>query len=58
MTIPSDIEDKLADYGVRKETLKSNSIEDVISKMKTIVQNDVIVFFKFIISQGFDFWLT
>ena len=58
LAIPSDIEDKLADFGIRKETLKSNSLEDVISKMKAIVQNDSITFFKLLVSQGFDFWLT
>lgn len=30
LTIPRDIEDRLADFGVRKETLKSNRIEDVL----------------------------
>lgn len=58
LQIPRDIEDKLADYGIRKETLKSNSTEDVIAKMKTIVLNDSISFFKLVVSQGFDLWLT
>ena len=58
MAIPREIEDKLADFGIRKETLKSNSSEDVIAKMRTIVLTDPIAFFKFIVSQGFDFWLT
>ena len=58
LTIPSDIEDKLADFGIRKETLKSNTIEDVIAKMKTIVQHDPIAFTKLLVSQGFDLWFT
>ena len=58
LSIPREIEDKLADFGVRKETLKSNSPEDVIAKMKTIVMTDPISFFKLIVSQGFDFWFT
>ena len=37
LCIPSDIEDKLADFGIRKETLKSNTTEDVIGKMKAII---------------------
>ena len=58
LTIPSDIEDKLADFGVRKETLKSNSAEDVIAKMRTIVLTDPIAFYKLLISQGFDWYLS
>ena len=58
LTIPKNIEDKLADFGIRKETLRSNSTDDVITKMKTIVLNDTIAFFKLLISQGFDLWLT
>ena len=58
LAIPREIEDKLADFGIRKETLKSNSAEDVIAKMRTIVLTDPIAFFKLIVSQGFDFWLT
>ena len=58
LAIPREIEDKLADFGIRKETLKSNSPEDVIAKMRTIVLTDPIAFFKLIVSQGFDFWLT
>lgn len=58
LAIPSDIEDKLADFGVRKETLKSNSAEDVIAKMRTILLTDATAFYKLLVSQGFDFWLT
>ena len=48
----------MADFGIRKETLKSNSDEDVLAKMKALVQNDPICFFKLIVSQGFDLWMT
>ena len=58
LSIPRDIEDKLGDFGVRKETLKSNSSEDVLAKMKTIVSADPLAFMKLLVSQGFDFWLT
>ena len=58
LSIPRDIEDKLGDFGVRKETLKSNSSDDVIAKMKTIVNVDPLAFMKLLVSQGFDFWLT
>ena len=58
LSIPRDIQDKLADFGIRKETLKSNGTDDVIAKMRTIVLTDPIAFFKLFVSQGFDFWLT
>ena len=58
LSIPADIEDKLADFGIRKETLKSNSTEDVLAKMKTILMVDSAVFFKLLVSQGFDFWFS
>ena len=58
LSIPSDIEDKLADFGIRKETLKSNTTEDVIGKMKAIIQHDPITFAKLLVSQGFDLQFT
>lgn len=58
LSIPSNIEDKLADFGVRKELIKSNCAEDVLAKMKTVILNDPIVFVKLLVSQGFDLWFT
>ena len=58
LRIPSSIEDKLADFGIRKETLKSNSTEDVIAKMRSVTMHDPIVFIKLLVSQGFDLWFT
>ena len=38
--------------------MKSNSLEDVIAKMRTIVLTDTLSFFKLLVSQGFDLWMT
>ena len=50
LSIPNGIESTLEAFGIRKETLRSNSSEDVITKLNTIIQHDPLVFFKLLVS--------
>ena len=58
LSIPSNIEEKLADFGIKKETISTDSADDFLQKMRSVIMHDPLVFVRLLVSQGFDLWFT
>jgi hypothetical protein len=50
-------EDQLSDYGLSKEAFKTMELEEFEQTCSVLMAADVVLLFRFLGSQGYDFWL-
>ena len=50
-------EDQLVEYGLSRESLKSMEFEEFEQTCSMLIAADVVLLFRFLGSQGYDFWL-